>query len=128
MAQVKKLRVLYFIAAVFVFLTEFLIAVYLKEGFVRNYIGDLLVVVLIYALIRIFMPVRCRLLPLYIFLFALATELLQYFKIADILGLKEGSVLRIIIGTSFDFRDIICYGIGCGLLGAWEYFYYGRKK
>ena len=51
-------------------LIEVLIAIYVHDAFVRPYIGDVLVVVVIYTFIRIFVPERCKLLPLYVFIFA----------------------------------------------------------
>ena len=60
-------------------------------------------------------------LPLFIFLFASITECLQYFNIADILGVAYIKFLRILIGSVFDIKDIFCYGAGCIFLGIYEW-------
>ena len=62
-------RIGYAIATVILLLTEVLIALYVHDAFVRPYIGDVLVVIVIYTFIRIFVPERCKLLPLYVFYF-----------------------------------------------------------
>lgn len=47
-------RIGYAIATVILLLTEVLIALYVHDAFVRPYIGDVLVVIVIYTFIRIF--------------------------------------------------------------------------
>jgi hypothetical protein len=70
---------------------------------------------LVYAFVRIIIPYGARLLPLYVFAFACCVELLQYWKIIEILGLSGNAIARTVIGTSFSWMDIICYGAGCGV-------------
>ena len=55
-------------------------------------------------------------------------EVLQYFRIVEVLGLQDNRFMSTIIGTSFDIRDILCYFVGCALCGIWEYLRYGRFK
>ena len=116
----KKKRLIYLTSTIFIFVTELLIALFVHDSFVRPYVGDMLVVILIYCFIRIFIPERFRLLPLAVFLFALATEIMQYFDIVSILGVKDNPVLSTIIGTSFDPKDVLCYALGCIVLGVYE--------
>ena len=60
------------------------------------------------------------LLPIYIFLFAAGVEVLQYFEIVKVLGLEENDFFRVLIGSVFDVKDIVCYGIGCVILAVYE--------
>ena len=117
----RKKRMLYLLATIVLFIIELLIALFVRDNFVRPYIGDVLVVVLLYTFVRIFLPEGVRLLPLYIFLFAAGVELLQYFRIAEVLGLSHNRVLSVVIGSVFDVKDIICYGAGCVILGVYEF-------
>ena len=117
-------RLGYIIATVALLLVEVLIALFVHDNFVRPYIGDVLVVVVVYTFIRIFIPDKCRLLPLYVFIFAAFVELLQLFHLVDLLGLGDNRFFRVLIGSVFDFKDIVCYGVGCILLGAYEYVLY----
>lgn len=94
-------------------------------AFVRPYVGDVLVVILIYTFIRIFLPEGGKWLPLYIFLFAAGVEILQLFHLVERLGLENSSLFRILIGSVFDITDILCYAVG-GLLVVVGRYLYGR--
>ena len=116
----RKKRTAYLIASLVFFGIELLIALFVHDNFVRPYVGDVLVVVLIYTVVRILIPEGVRLLPLYIFLFAAGVEVLQYFRIVEVLGLSDHRILSVVIGSVFDVKDIMCYGAGCVLLGVYE--------
>ena len=120
MTKRNQLRIKYAIAFGLLLFVEVLIALYVHDTFVRPYVGDMLVVILVYCFTRIFIPERCRLLPLYVFLFAAGVEVLQYFRLVHILGLEHNRFLRIVLGSVFDIKDIICYGVGSILLEAFE--------
>lgn len=115
-------RAMYFVAFILILAIEVYIALFVHDAFVRPYVGDALVVVVIYFFVRIFITESCRLLPLYIFVFAVGVEVLQYFRIVERMGLGGNIFLRTLIGTSFDWMDILCYGIGCMLLALWEFY------
>lgn len=115
-----KKRLGYFAATIVIFLIELLIALFVRDDFIRPYVGDMLVVVLVYTFLRIIFPEKPRLLPLYVFLFAAGVEALQGIHIVELLGLQENRFFSVLIGTTFDGKDIVCYGVGCLLLGIWE--------
>ena len=115
-----KKRFLYLTATVVLLIIEVLIALYVHDDFVRPYVGDAIVVIVIYTFVRIFVPEKCRLLPLYVFLFAVVIEILQGIHIVNILGVADNRFLRTLIGDSFDIKDILCYGVGCILLWLYE--------
>lgn len=123
----KNKRLFYGILFAVLVITEVVIGVFVHDGFVRPYLGDVIVVIAIYALVRIIIPEKYSFLPLAVFIFAVIVELLQGVHIADILGVKN-AVLRAIIGTSFDRKDIICYAAGCILLGIYEIISRKNKK
>ena len=80
----------------------------------------MLVVVLVYCFVRVFVPRGLKRLPLYVFLFAVCVEVLQYFRLAELLGLQGNTAARIILGSVFDWKDIACYGAGCLLIQIFE--------
>lgn len=82
------------------------------HGWLRNSFGDILVMPTLYFLIRIFTDKLRRTLPLILFVFACFVELMQGLHICDILGIPQGSILRIIIGTTALWSDILCYAAG----------------
>jgi hypothetical protein len=102
----------YLAAFIVVFAMEAIIAVFIKSGFIRDYFGDVLVVILIYCFIKTFVRNEIKLLPLYIFIFAVLVEIGQYFNLVGLLGLNDFKIARTVIGTSFDVKDIVCYLAG----------------
>lgn len=94
------------------FLVEVYIALYVRDAFVRPYVGDFLVVILIYALIRAFFKFSMWSTAIGTLIFSFVVEILQYFKIVEILGLAHSSFARIIIGTTFVWEDLIAYSLG----------------
>ena len=116
----NQTRIIYLIAMLLLLGIEVLIALFVHDRFVRPYMGDMLVVVVVYTFLRIWIPEHVRLLPLYVFLLSVGVELLQAADIVRLLGLAENVFLRILIGSVFDWKDIGCYGVGCALLGVYE--------
>lgn len=113
-------RVYYSIATLILLCLEIVIALYVHDDFIRPYAGDMIVVIVIYTFVRIWIPEGVRLLPLYVFIFAVSVELLQYFRIVEILGLEDNRFMCILIGSVFDIKDIACYLVGCTILAVYE--------
>lgn len=103
------------------------IACFVHDAFVRPYLGDVLVIVLLYCLGRGVLGLRGRWLVPAATALGAAAECLQYFRLADRLGLAEGSVLRIALGSTFDWADLLCYLAGGLLLAGWEKFVLSEK-
>ncbi|MBN2003538.1 MAG: DUF2809 domain-containing protein [Anaerolineae bacterium] len=99
--------------AVAIFAAEILIAtVFSNLNFVRSYLGDFLVVMLLYHLVKVFRDVPPLALAALVFIFACCIEIAQYFHLADVLGLRRGSLGSTLIGTSFSWGDILAYFLG----------------
>ena len=110
-----KLRLGYAAAFAAILLIEIVIALYVRDDFIRPYGGDILIAVLICCFVRIFFPTGVRLLPVWVFLFSAAVEIAQYFDYVTLLGLGHIEFFRVWMGTSFSFLDILCYLAGCVL-------------
>ncbi|WP_042722796.1 DUF2809 domain-containing protein [Flavobacterium sp. B17] len=108
----------YVLLSILLFLTEVLIATVFKDiFFVRAYLGDVIVVILLYTLVKSFVIIKeNRKLILGIFMFSCIVEGAQYFNIADKLGFQPGSIMYVVVGNSFSWVDIACYAVGCLLL------------
>ena len=100
-----------FIIFCIIFLAEVLIAKFINDSIIRPYVGDILVVILIYYFTKAFIETKSIYIVTSTVLFAYLVEIGQYFHIADILGV-ENKILRIVIGASFSWGDIVCYTIG----------------
>jgi Protein of unknown function (DUF2809) len=105
-------RSIYFIAAAIFLMIEIAIALGIGGAFIRGSVGDILVIVLIYCLLRtspIFPPITAA-------ITAVATgflvEALQYINITERLGIQAGSILYIIIGNTFSPHDLLMYLVG----------------
>lgn len=98
---------------------EVLIALFIHDSFIRPYVGDVLVVAVVYFFLRIFIPEKHPWLPAAVFVFAAAVEFSQYLCLTDRLGITN-PILRIALGSVYDTTDIVCYGIGCAFLAAYE--------
>lgn len=112
-----KFNLTYFLLTLLIFLLEVLIATKLKNiFFVRAYLGDVIVVILLYTFVKSFVKLNDQKLITGIFIFSCLVEFAQYFNIAEKLGFQPGSVMYVIIGNSFSWIDILCYAVGCLLL------------
>jgi len=120
LSKLQRKRAFYLIATILIFLIEVCIALFVRDRFIRPYVGDMLVVILIYTFLRVILPEKPRLLSLYVFLFAALVEGLQAINIVELLGLQDSRFFSVLIGTTFDWKDVACYAVGCVLLGLWE--------
>jgi hypothetical protein len=118
----KKIRFhkKYFYLTLLLFAIEIIIAKYVQDGIVRPYIGDLLVVILIYCFVKIFVNAKVLSTAISVLLFSFLTEALQYLKIVELLGLQQYKIARIIIGTSFSWANILMYTMGIAVVLAIE--------
>lgn len=123
-----KFNAAYFRLASFIFTIETLIALYVNDNFVRPYIGDVLVVILIYCFIKSFLEVKVLSTALFVLLFAFTIEYLQYLNIIEKLGLQNSKIARTVIGTSFSWVDILTYIVGILIVIAVEYFLRKEKS
>jgi hypothetical protein len=108
------MSVKYLLATIGIFIVEILIATTFSDiEVIRSYLGDYLVVILLFCVVKTFYDASPLALTLSVFLFACGVEILQYFHLADVLGLHPGSVLSILLGNSFSWVDILMYFLGC---------------
>ena len=112
MRNILKFNPRYLVVAIFLFVTEILIALYVHDTIVRPYIGDLLVVILIYCFIKSFFAVPVFKTAIGVLVFSFLIEILQYFKIVELLGLQHSKFARTVIGTSFQWIDLVAYTAG----------------
>ncbi|WP_034761921.1 ribosomal maturation YjgA family protein [Chryseobacterium gregarium] len=113
-----KFNITYFLLTLWLFIAEVFIATKLKDiFFVRAYLGDVIVVILLYTFIKsVFIIHNNNRLIAGIFIFSCLIEFAQYFNIAERLGFQRGSLMYIVIGNSFSWVDILCYLAGCVLM------------
>ena len=110
----------YIIMFAMLLIIEIFIGKFFEDGFIRNYGGDILIIPLLYTFIRIFCPKKNKSLMVYIplglLVLGVCTEIVQANNLIGILGIKKNSLLGIIIGSTFDWKDILCYLAGTSLI------------
>lgn len=106
----------YLSLAVFIFVIEVLIALYVHDNFIRPYVGDVLVVILMYCFVKSFLDVPALALAGGVLLFAFAIEGLQYIKVIHLLALENSALVRTVLGTSFAWLDMLSYVVGTGIV------------
>lgn len=107
-----KIHPNYLFVTLILFLTEILIALFVHDRFIRPYIGDFLVVILIYCFVKSFLNTPVVPAAIGVLLFAYTVEVLQYFKVVELLGLQHSRAARIIIGSAFEWQDMLAYTLG----------------
>lgn len=125
----QKIRIGMGIASAVLLGIEILIGMF-AHGWVRNYLGDVLVVILLYTLWRTAAPEAPRhgwLLPAGILVFAFCVEFLQLWGFCDKFHITN-RLLRIIIGTGFSTIDLLSYAIGVIPCGVCEYILRSARK
>lgn len=112
-AVLKSKRLTYLLIFCGLLATEIVIALFVNDAFVRPYVGDMLVTLLLCCLCRVIVPNNVRLLPIYVFIFAAAVEIGQYFDLVALLGLADNRIISIALGRTFSWMDLVCYAVGC---------------
>jgi|SRR5258705_1271033 len=110
----------YFIPTVFILLVEILIAIFVRDKIVRPYIGDFLVVILIYCFVRTFVKTTVLKAAAGALIFAYVVEILQYLDLTVRLGLQKSRLANIILGNSFEWIDIAAYTLGIATVITFE--------
>lgn len=102
----------YFFLAILIFVIEILIALFVDDRIIRPYIGDLLVVILIYCFVKSFFNTPVFATAIAALLFSYIIEILQYFNLITLLGLQNSKTAATIMGNSFAWADLIAYTLG----------------
>jgi uncharacterized membrane protein YedE/YeeE len=106
----------YLLSTLLLLVIEILIALYVSDAFIRPYMGDVLVVILLYCLLKTFLNISTVKAAVAVLLFAFAVEGLQYLHIAERLGLQQNKLAMVLIGNSFSWLDMLAYVVGIGIV------------
>lgn len=116
-----RFRIPWAVFAFALFALEVYIGAKVHDTFVRPYLGDVLVVILVHAIVRTFVTFSWRRVLPGVVVFAFAVEGLQAIHMADRLGLRPGSIPAIVLGSQADLRDLLCYVAGGLVVGGMEW-------
>lgn len=105
-------RLRYFLLTLALFSIEVLIALYVNDSTVRPYVGDYLVVMLVYGAVRTVLRSSVKSQLIGVLLFAYAVEVLQYFRLIAWLGWQDNRLARMVLGSHFEWVDMLAYTLG----------------
>ncbi len=105
----------YALLALLVFAIEVLIALYVRDRFVRPYLGDVLAVILVYLGLRAVLRIGVTGAAAAAFAVAVAVELGQLIGIVHLLGLSHSPLARTVLGMGFEAWDFVAYAAGAGI-------------
>ena len=117
----------YFALAILFFIIEILIALFVNDRFIRPYLGDVLVVILIYCFLRSFLKLPILTVAISVLVFSFAIEFLQYLNIVEKLGLEKSKIARTVIGTSSSWLDLLTYIMGIAIVIVVEKYWFKKK-
>lgn len=106
----------YFMIFIVIFVTEIMIAIFIHDKIIRPHIGDLLVVILIYAFLKAFFKFKALYMAIGVLIFAYLIEYLQFLNITKALNLENSTFIKLTLGNSFGWIDMICYTLGIGIV------------
>src|SRR5690606_21923463 len=87
------------------------IAYFHFNPFTRGFLGDVLVILLLYSFFKIFIRKNVFSIAISVLMFAFLIELLQYFQIASRLNV-DSKIILIVLGSVFDWWDLVAYFLG----------------
>ncbi|WP_299767390.1 DUF2809 domain-containing protein [uncultured Dokdonia sp.] len=102
----------YFLVFCLLLTVEVGIALFVHDTIIRPFIGDLLVVILVYCFVRTFINTNYIKAIIGVLLFAYSVEVIQATSFIDWVGLSNNKIAKIILGTTFDWKDILAYTLG----------------
>jgi hypothetical protein len=111
----------YFQLTLILFAIEVVIAIFIRDRFIRPFVGDVLVVILIYCFVKSFVKLAAERVAGAVLIFAGSIEILPYFQLVDRLGLQDNRIAQIAIGATFDWMDLVAYAMGTAIVIAVEY-------
>ena len=100
------------IVALALLAVETLIAMFVRDAFIRPYLGDVLAVILVFMAVRAVFAAPAWTAAAIALGIAVAIEFGQLIGILHLLGLAHHSWLRVVFGTGFDVKDLLAYAIG----------------
>lgn len=105
-------RSYYITAFILLFSIEFAIATWSKGGFIRGYLGDLLVVILVYAGLMMISKLHVKRGILATAIIALTIELLQLINLTQYFEGNAKKVAILVLGSHFSWLDLFMYALG----------------
>lgn len=102
----------YLIWTIVLFVTECAIALFIKGGLIRHFVGDILAIILVYCLLRAISNLAKQKAALIALITGLLIELVQALQLLNELELDHIKWLTIVFGSTADPWDVLAYALG----------------
>lgn len=119
----RSSRKTYLISFLVLLLVEISIAIWIKDDFIRPYLGDFLVVILIYSFLMSISRISVLKGLIAVLLFSFAVEFFQMINIVKVMQYQPPEVVMIALGSSFSTWDLLAYSLGIIFTAGMEYYY-----
>lgn len=113
-------RGIYFLLFLLLLGIEIAIAKFLKTGFIRAYLGDFLVVILLYCLLMSTLKPSVKTGLVLTLAIAFAIELLQLVDLTRFFPQEYKKLATLILGSQFSWLDLLMYVLGIICAGITE--------
>lgn len=110
----KNIKLNYLFLCILLLVVEIVIAIYAKDEFIRPLLGDYLAVILVFYFLATFLKTSLNKIAFISLLISYIIEGLQFIHILKLLDLEKYTVLKIVLGTSFSWMDMLAYTLGIG--------------
>ncbi len=108
----------YFLLAAGLLALEICIARFAHDRFVRPYVGDFLATILLYCLLKSVWSAPAGRVAAVALLVSYAIEVAQLAHLLSWLGWQHSPVARLVLGSQFEWGDMLAYTLGAaGVLG-----------
>ena len=102
----------YFKVFLVLLIIEIGIATFISSGFIRHYLGDYLVVIMMYCFFMSFFNLKPIVSAWIVLILATLVEIGQFFNLLNLLNLAENKLAYIILGNVFSYGDLVAYLLG----------------
>ena len=102
----------YLISFILLLLIETGIAIWVKDDFIRPYLGVFLVLILIFCFLMFLWRISVLKGLLIVLIFSFTVEFFQLINIAKVLQYQPPEIVMIVLGSSFSLLDLLAYSLG----------------
>lgn len=111
----------YFLGFILLLIIEVGIALFVHDNIIRPFVGDLLVVLLVYCFVMTILKltttsIKIKIVALGVLVFAFCVEALQATELLHELGLSKNRLATVVLGSTFDWWDLVAYVAGTAVI------------
>lgn len=108
----KNINKTYLVISILLLIVEIIIAIFVNDQFIRPIFGDYLASILLFYMIATFSKLSENKIALITLLISYTIAILQYIHILELLHLDKIKILKIVLGNSFSWTDMLAYTLG----------------